>query len=91
VTEDGRSDAPADEAAGPSFFQRTEPGGEQPSRTVETCSALLLSVTVILTAWSVFESSKWGGAMSIAFSQASSARIQANRAAGEWRRPGRPT
>lgn len=71
------------EDADPSFFQRREPGSERLSRTVETWSALLLSVTVILTAWSAFESSKWGGAMSIAFSQASSARIQANRAAGE--------
>lgn len=73
----------AGDDADPSFFQRRAPGGEGLSRTVETWSALLLSVTVILTAWSAFESSKWGGAMSIAFSQASSARIQANRAAGE--------
>jgi hypothetical protein len=69
--------------ADPSIFERRQPGGEGLSRTVETWSAVLLSVTVILTAWSAFESSKWGGAMSIAFSQASSARIQANRAAGE--------
>lgn len=75
--------APAGGDEDPSLFQRREPGGEGLSRTVETWSALLLSVTVILTAWSAFESSKWGGAMSIAFSQASSARIQANRAAAE--------
>ncbi len=69
--------------ADPSFFQRREPGGERLSRSVETWSAVLLSITVILTAWSGFQASKWGGAMSIAFSQASSARIQANRAATE--------
>jgi hypothetical protein len=42
-------------------------------------AVILLSVTTILTAWSAFESSKWGGAMSIAFSEASSARIEASR------------
>ncbi len=40
---------------------------------------VLLSVTTILTAWSAFEASKWGGAMSIAFSEASSSRIAAGR------------
>ena len=38
---------------------------------------ILLSVTTILTAWSGFQSSKWGGVMSISFSQASAARIEA--------------
>lgn len=40
---------------------------------------ILLAVTAVLTAWSGFEASKWGGEMSIAFSQASSARIEASR------------
>jgi hypothetical protein len=40
---------------------------------------VLLSVTTILTAWSAFEASKWGGEMSIAFSQASAARIESAR------------
>ena len=43
----------------------------------EVVTVLLLSVTAVLTAWCGFQSSKWGGAMSISFSQASSARIQA--------------
>ena len=43
---------------------------------------VLLSITAILTAWCGFQSSKWGGAMSIAFSQASSARIEATRLDG---------
>lgn len=80
MTDEG---APETEGADASFFRRREKGDEPPPRGVETWSAVLLSVTVILTAWSGFQSSKWGGAMSIAFSQASSARIQANRAAGE--------
>ncbi|MGY1806167.1 hypothetical protein ACI8AF_02225 [Blastococcus sp. SYSU D00669] len=50
------------------------------SAALEFLSVLVLSVTTILTAWSAFEASKWGGEMSIAFSQASSARIEAARA-----------
>lgn len=42
----------------------------------ELIAVILLSVTAILTAWSGFQASKWGGEMSIAFSKASSARIQ---------------
>ncbi|KAA1419759.1 hypothetical protein FE697_017775 [Mumia zhuanghuii] len=45
----------------------------------ELVTVLLLSVTAILTAWTGFQASKWGGAMSISFSQASSARIEAAR------------
>lgn len=40
-------------------------------------AVLLLSITAVLTAWCGFESSKWGGEMSIAFSEESGARIQA--------------
>lgn len=48
-------------------------------------AVFVLSVTAVLTAWCGFEASKWGGEMSIAFSQASSARIQAASADGEAR------
>lgn len=51
----------------------------------EVITVLVLSLTAVLTAWCGFESSKWGGEMSIAFSQASSARIQAANADGESR------
>jgi hypothetical protein len=43
----------------------------------ELIAVILLSVTTILTAWCGFQSSKWGGEMSIAFSKASGARIEA--------------
>jgi hypothetical protein len=43
----------------------------------ELVAVVLLSVTTILTAWSGFQSSKWSGEMSIAFSQASGERIKA--------------
>ncbi len=52
----------------------------------EFVAVILLSVTAILTAWSGFQSSKWGGAMSISFSQASTARIEAARLEGEANR-----
>jgi hypothetical protein len=59
----------------------TEAGAAAPSdkwrARHELLAVILLSVTTILTAWSAFESSKWGGAMSISFSQASAARIEA--------------
>lgn len=47
--------------------------------SLELLAVIVLSVTAVLTAWSGFESSKWGGEMSIAFSQASTARIEAAR------------
>ncbi|MGV2982093.1 hypothetical protein ACNPNP_00195 [Microbacterium sp. AGC85] len=47
------------------------------TRALEIVTVVLLSVTAVITAWCGFEASKWGGEMSIAFSQASSARVQA--------------
>ncbi|MDO5736266.1 MAG: hypothetical protein Q4P15_07310, partial [Propionibacteriaceae bacterium] len=41
-------------------------------------AVLVLSTTAVLTAWCGFESSRWGGEMSVAFNQASSARVQAS-------------
>jgi len=55
------------------------------SRVQDIVGVFLLSITAVLTAWCGFESSKWGGEMSIAFSQASGARIQAASAEGEAR------
>jgi hypothetical protein len=48
----------------------------------ETVVMIVLSITAVLTAWCGFESSKWSGEMSIAFSQASGARIEAARQQG---------
>jgi hypothetical protein len=52
----------------------------------ELVAVILLSITTILTAWSGFQASKWGGAMAISFNQASSSRIQASRLDGEANR-----
>ena len=52
----------------------------------EVIAVILLSVTAIATAWSGFQSSKWGGEMSISFSKASTARLEASRADGDANR-----
>ena len=49
---------------------------------LELAAVLLLAVTAIMTAWTGFQSSKWSGAMSISFAQASTARIDAARLEG---------
>ncbi|HEV7185723.1 MAG: hypothetical protein ACHP7F_01905 [Actinomycetales bacterium] len=51
----------------------------------EIITVFVLSVTAILTAWCGFEASKWGGEMSIQFSQASSDRIRASDADSQAR------
>jgi hypothetical protein len=48
----------------------------------ETVVLVVLSITAVLTAWCGFESAKWSGEMSVAFSEASSARIEAARQSG---------
>jgi hypothetical protein len=58
----------------------TEPGTGPDWR--ELVTVVLLSVTAVLTAWTGFQASKWSGAMSISFSQASTARIEAARLEG---------
>lgn len=60
---------------------RAEPDVRVSAR--ELVVVVVLSVTAVLTAWSGFQSSKWGGEMSVAFSQASTARIEASRYAAE--------
>lgn len=56
-----------------------EPSAPAPrtKRVIDVMTVVTLSITAVLTAWCGFEASKWGGEMSIAFSQASSARVQA--------------
>ena len=49
------------------------------SRLRDVVALAILTVTAVLTAWSGFESSKWSGEMSIAFSRASAQRIEAAR------------
>ncbi|MET0780912.1 MAG: hypothetical protein ABWZ16_05280 [Microbacterium sp.] len=58
---------------------------EESSRTARAHSAghelvavILLSLVAVLTAWCGFQSTKWGGDSSVAFSEASAARIEAS-------------
>jgi len=53
--------------------------------TIDTVAVVVLSTVAVLTAWCGFESSKWGGEMSIAFSQASSARVMSSDFASQAR------
>ncbi|GAA3199357.1 hypothetical protein [Microbacterium terregens] len=54
----------------------------RPTRRVneshELVAIILLSLVAVLTAWCGFESAKWGGDSSVAFSEASAARIEAS-------------
>jgi hypothetical protein len=59
-----------------------EQEGKPPGHVRETVVLIVLSITAVLTAWCGFESSQWDGEMSIAFSDASSARIEAARQSG---------
>ena len=79
--EEGRDGTPPTDDEG--WAERVE---RRTGKTVrEVVTVLVLSLTAVLTAWCGFQSSKWGGEMSIAFSQASSSRIQAANADGEAR------
>jgi len=48
------------------------------SEAHELIAVILLSLVAVLTAWCGFESAKWGGDSSVAFSEASAARIEAS-------------
>jgi hypothetical protein len=50
------------------------------ARRIELVGVLLIALTAVLTAWTAFESSKWGGVMSIEFSQAAATRTESMRA-----------
>ena len=69
-------------AEAPESSAAEAPEKRPPGHVRETVVIVVLSVTAVLTAWCGFESSKWSGEMSIAFSQASSARIEAARQEG---------
>lgn len=80
-TETSGTDAPDNEASAMEASDSPALAGpEGPSRQRRLLDALavfLLAAVAVLTAWCGFQSSKWGGEMSIAFSQASSARVTA--------------
>lgn len=69
----------------PSPTSEVEDSSTRQRSIIEVLTVVILSTVAILTAWCGFEASKWGGEMSIAFSQASSARVQAANAEGTAR------
>jgi hypothetical protein len=69
------------------------PTAEAPARVsrwrhrpfIEIVAVAMLSVTAILTAWCGFQAAKWSGERSIAFAEASAARVEASDADNEAR------
>jgi hypothetical protein len=57
----------------------TSGGSVGADRVFDIVAVIILAITAVLTAWSGFQSSKWGGEMSIAFSKASTARLEGAR------------
>jgi hypothetical protein len=52
-----------------------------PSPRIEFVAAIVLSIATVLTAWSAFQATKWGGVMSIRFSESAAARTESVQAA----------
>src|SRR5688572_23902377 len=59
-------------------MDESAPASQRHSEAHELVAVILLSLVAVLTAWCGFESAKWGGDSSVAFSQASAARIEAS-------------
>ncbi len=78
------AETPERESAHASRAHREDDGNQKSrsERVRDLIALVLLSMTAVLTAWCGFESSKWGGDMSISFSRASTARIEAAREQG---------
>lgn len=80
------AETPATQAPQPDPDTRARKRSKKRQRSlIDVVGVFMLSAVAIITAWCGFESSKWGGEMSIAFSQASSARVQATNADGRSR------
>ena len=67
--------AEGDTAAATDHRQRR---GSTLRRRLEVAATIALALATVLTAWSVFQSSKWSGVMSIRFSEAAKLRTDAN-------------
>jgi hypothetical protein len=63
-------------AAGPTTARSQAAYPRPVKRRLEIIAALLLSITTIATAWSAYQSSRWGGHMSILLNEAGAARTQ---------------
>jgi len=72
------TDVAAEEGPAPADPAASEPSAKRKPEWHEITAVALLSIMAVFTAWCGFQSSKWGGEMSIAFSQAGSNRVQAS-------------
>jgi hypothetical protein len=77
--EEAEAEAPSGTDALPTGTDRADQAAERRRDRLEVFAVVVLSVTTVLTAWTAFQASKWSGAMSISFSQASAARIESSR------------
>jgi hypothetical protein len=59
-------------------MDESAPAARNHSPAHELVAVILLALVAVLTAWCGFQSTKWGGDSSVAFSEASAARIQAS-------------
>jgi hypothetical protein len=83
--ENGGSDERVDRSASGGPKETTD---SDSSDWISLVAILLLSFTAIVTAWTGFQASKWGGEMSIAFTQAGATRLEASSLAADadrWR------
>jgi len=58
-------------------------GGAHLHERAELLATILLAIAAVATAWSSYQSARWGGVQANSYSQASAARIEATKAASE--------
>ncbi len=56
----------------------TQPAKDRRTKIIEIVEVAVLSIVAILTAWSGYQGTKWGGRQSMLYAQASSIRLQAD-------------
>ena len=56
----------------------TQPAKDRRTKVIEIIEVAVLSIVAIVTAWSGYQGTKWGGRQSMLYAQASSIRLQAD-------------
>jgi hypothetical protein len=82
----GRGDGAPDDEGSSSIGGEVDRAFAAVHDKIELISVILIALTAVFTAWSAFESSKWGGVMSIDFSSAAAARTESVRASNDANR-----
>lgn len=76
-------DAPAPDMTSSDTSDDDEARIRNHKERLELFAVLLIALTAVMTAWSAFEASKWGGVMSINFAEAGAARTESIRNSDE--------